>query len=240
MSDRKSDGAPRSRRYTPKEKAKLLRIADRVGIAKAVKRTGVSSWSFYRWRRDRALARSSADPEGSAGLGPDKLGRDRQLPRTILHLARCPETDPFRLVVPSLAPRLPTLHRDKAPGGRQRAEPGAAILGLGCQSATPPQLSGRRRWQQPTDGRWQPTGGSHAMGNTRPDHAEGPARRVGTAAGADVQLVRRRSPHRPHCPIAPRPHGVTAQHGALLGRREHVGLRHHGARSAVLRSSCQH
>ena len=68
MSDRKSDRASR-RRYTPKEKAKLLRLADRVGIAEAIKQTSVSSWSFYRWRRDRALARSSADPEGSAGLG---------------------------------------------------------------------------------------------------------------------------------------------------------------------------
>jgi transposase InsO family protein len=71
MSDRisRKPSDPRQRRYTPAEKAKLLRLVDRLGIPKAVERTGVSSWSFYRWQRDRALARSSTDPTGNSGLG---------------------------------------------------------------------------------------------------------------------------------------------------------------------------
>lgn len=56
-------------RYRPGEKAKFLQLADRLGVAKAVLRTGVSAWSFYRWMRDRALARSAGDPEGTRGLG---------------------------------------------------------------------------------------------------------------------------------------------------------------------------
>lgn len=60
---------PRQRRYTPAEKAKLLRLADRLGVRGTAERTGVSAWSFYRWRRDRALARSAADPDGTRGLG---------------------------------------------------------------------------------------------------------------------------------------------------------------------------
>src|ERR671935_2312187 len=59
----------RQRRYRPGEKAKFLRLADRIGVAKAVARTGVSAWSFYRWLRDRELARSSVDPQGLRGLG---------------------------------------------------------------------------------------------------------------------------------------------------------------------------
>lgn len=67
MSDRRNNKS-RRRRYSVKEKEKLLRLADRVGVGKAVEKTGVSAWSLYRWQRDRALARSSADPKGSAGL----------------------------------------------------------------------------------------------------------------------------------------------------------------------------
>lgn len=59
----------RQRRYRPTEKAKLLRLADRIGVAAAVARTGVSSWSFYRWIRDRALAQTAGDPHGLRGLG---------------------------------------------------------------------------------------------------------------------------------------------------------------------------
>jgi len=57
------------RRYRPVEKAKVLRLADRLGVAKAVARTGVSTWSVYRWLRDRELARSPRDPDGARGLG---------------------------------------------------------------------------------------------------------------------------------------------------------------------------
>jgi len=58
----------RRRRYSSVEKAKFLRIVDRIGVARTVTRTGVSSWSLYRWLRDRALARSAGDPDGARGL----------------------------------------------------------------------------------------------------------------------------------------------------------------------------
>ena len=61
--------SPRQRRYRPAEKAKFIHLADRIGVAKAVAQTGVSSWSFYRWMRDRAIARSASDPDGARGLG---------------------------------------------------------------------------------------------------------------------------------------------------------------------------
>jgi len=70
MSARKLPRKPsgRRRRYSPAEKASYLRLSDRLGVARTIARTGVSSWSLYRWRRDRALARSPVDPEGSRGL----------------------------------------------------------------------------------------------------------------------------------------------------------------------------
>jgi len=61
--------AGRQRRYRSAEKAKYLRLADRIGVARTVARSGVSSWSVYRWLRDRALARSAGDPDGTRGLG---------------------------------------------------------------------------------------------------------------------------------------------------------------------------
>jgi hypothetical protein len=71
MSARKFSRIPSGpqRRYRPHEKAKVLRLADRVGVAKTVVRTGVSPWSVYRWLRDRELARSAGDPDGLRGLG---------------------------------------------------------------------------------------------------------------------------------------------------------------------------
>jgi len=71
MSARKFSQIPsgRQRRYRPAEKAKFLRLADRIGVAKTVARTGVSPWSVYRWIRDREIARSAGDPDGLRGLG---------------------------------------------------------------------------------------------------------------------------------------------------------------------------
>jgi len=51
------------------KKAKFLKIADRFGVARTAGRTGVSAWSLYRWLRDRALARSSGDSDGTRALG---------------------------------------------------------------------------------------------------------------------------------------------------------------------------
>jgi len=46
MSARKvsQNASGRQRRYSPTEKAKVLRLADRLGVAKAVARTGVCPW----------------------------------------------------------------------------------------------------------------------------------------------------------------------------------------------------
>jgi putative transposase len=70
MSARKFPRKPsgRRRRYSPAEKASYLRLVDRLGVDRTVARTGVSSWSLYRWRRDRDLARSAGDPQGLRGL----------------------------------------------------------------------------------------------------------------------------------------------------------------------------
>jgi len=73
MSDRKSPRTPRKgknsrnpagRRYSAREKAKILKLAERLGVEKAAARSGASSWSIYRWRQ--AAERSSA-----AGSAPD-------------------------------------------------------------------------------------------------------------------------------------------------------------------------
>jgi transposase InsO family protein len=67
MSSQKRTKAKRAHhRYSVGEKKKILKIADRVGIPKAVGQTGVSSWSIYRWRNERDLkAKKSNTPEQS-------------------------------------------------------------------------------------------------------------------------------------------------------------------------------
>ncbi len=71
MSARKFPRKPsgRQRRYRPAEKAKFLKLADRIGVARTVALTGVSAWSLYRWLRDRDLARCAQDPDGTRALG---------------------------------------------------------------------------------------------------------------------------------------------------------------------------
>jgi putative transposase len=73
----------RMRRYRPAEKAKVLRLADKVGVTKAAARTGVSPWSMYRWIRDRELSRSAGDPEGLRGLGHIQKPPRIQVPEAI-------------------------------------------------------------------------------------------------------------------------------------------------------------
>jgi len=72
MSDRKLSRkacASRRRRYAPLHKAKLLKLAERIGVEEASARSGVSVWSLYRWRRDQALAQMSAHSQSNGGLG---------------------------------------------------------------------------------------------------------------------------------------------------------------------------
>lgn len=74
MSDRKSSQGRTERspqkRYLPREKERLLRLAEQLGVKKACARSGVSFWSIYRWRRDRALAQAGAAAQSNGGLGP--------------------------------------------------------------------------------------------------------------------------------------------------------------------------
>lgn len=52
--------SPRRRaRHSPRKKAKLLRLADRIGVAAAAQRSGVSPWSIYDWRKERAKDQSA-------------------------------------------------------------------------------------------------------------------------------------------------------------------------------------
>ena len=76
MSDRKSTPksrrkprSPAGRRYRREEKAKILKLAARVGVEKASERSGASTWSIYRWRHDPRLEPkkgSPAEPADSA------------------------------------------------------------------------------------------------------------------------------------------------------------------------------
>jgi transposase InsO family protein len=84
MSDRFSrKPSPSQARYSKTQKAKFLRLADRLGVSKAAEQTGVSSWSLYRWRRDQALARASTTPEINAGLSPIAKPSRIQVPESI-------------------------------------------------------------------------------------------------------------------------------------------------------------
>ena len=86
MSDRKLSPKhqdPRQRRYSAQEKAKLLKLADRVGVRQAAAESGASSWTLYRWRHDQALARSKKDPEGLSGLSHVPKPRRIQVPESM-------------------------------------------------------------------------------------------------------------------------------------------------------------
>ena len=66
MSDRNSSkkrANGRGKRYSPAEKEKIVRLSERIGVEAAAKRSGVSSWSIYRWRGNQKLAESQATPE---------------------------------------------------------------------------------------------------------------------------------------------------------------------------------
>lgn len=62
----KPNGRRSHPRYSAKEKERILKIADRVGVEKAVEKTGVSTWSIYRWRKDRDLAQRKPPVSGAA------------------------------------------------------------------------------------------------------------------------------------------------------------------------------
>ena len=95
MSDRKSSSNPwalRHGRYKPAQKAKLLALAERIGVEKAAAKTGVTAWSLYRWRRDRALAQTSAASQSNGGLGhmpkPTRIDVPEEMQQKVLAVWR--------------------------------------------------------------------------------------------------------------------------------------------------------
>lgn len=51
------------RRYSKKQKDKILKLADRFGVKQASIRSGTSSWSIYRWQKERELTKAKEDPK---------------------------------------------------------------------------------------------------------------------------------------------------------------------------------
>ncbi len=81
--------AARGRRYSPAERAEILRDAAELGVSEAVEKHGCSKWSVYDWRKK---AKRAAEQESEAGGsdepsdGEDSLRDDRH--RLILDLWR--------------------------------------------------------------------------------------------------------------------------------------------------------
>lgn len=73
-----SDRTPRPRqsrrsKYSPRKRAKLLRLADRIGVQAASAHTGVSAWTLYDWRRNRPEDGSSSGSLEQASGGAESL-----------------------------------------------------------------------------------------------------------------------------------------------------------------------
>ena len=66
MSDRKSSRSTAGKRYTASQRAKIVRLASRIGVAEAAERSGASTWSIYRWRHEEDLKQSSAGANGTS------------------------------------------------------------------------------------------------------------------------------------------------------------------------------
>ncbi len=80
MSDRKSSRSTVGKRYTASQRAKIVRLASRIGVSGAAERSGASTWSIYRWRHEVDLKRSSAGANGTSGeaVKPTRI----QVPRS--------------------------------------------------------------------------------------------------------------------------------------------------------------
>jgi len=76
--------AARGRRFSPAERAVILKDASELGVGKAAEKHRCSPWSIYDWRRkERQAAQREPDP---AGAGEDAVRQDRH--RLILELWR--------------------------------------------------------------------------------------------------------------------------------------------------------
>ena len=57
---------PVGHRYTDAQKAKIVKLADRLGVEKAAEQSGASSWSIYRWRQAARRDATKAQSESAA------------------------------------------------------------------------------------------------------------------------------------------------------------------------------
>ena len=79
--------AARGRRYSPAERAEILKDAKELGVSQAVEKHGCSSWSIYDWRKKaKRAAELVSEPGAAAEPSVDSLRDDRH--RLILELWR--------------------------------------------------------------------------------------------------------------------------------------------------------
>jgi putative transposase len=97
MSDRKSNlnrrrklRNPPGRRYSPKDKARILKLAARLGVEKAAERSGASTWSIYRWRHDPRLAspKNDSPPEVATTTRPIRVRVPESVQKKVLSVWR--------------------------------------------------------------------------------------------------------------------------------------------------------
>jgi len=75
----------RGRRYSPAERAEILKDAKELGVSQAVEKHGCSTWSIYDWRKKaKRAAQQESEPGGSDEFSEDSLRDDRH--RLILEL----------------------------------------------------------------------------------------------------------------------------------------------------------
>lgn len=65
---------PRGHRYSAAQKAKIVKLADRLGVEKAAAESGASSWSIYRWRQ--AARNDAAHAQSDSSANPDVPPRE--------------------------------------------------------------------------------------------------------------------------------------------------------------------
>ena len=86
MSDRKSRKSKPKRkptRYTPQQKAKILRLAERIGVADAAKQSGVAQCSIYAWRRDGLRGKTKPPAAGNPQREPERVSTRVQIPEAM-------------------------------------------------------------------------------------------------------------------------------------------------------------
>jgi len=79
--------AARGRRYSPAERAQILKDAMEFGVSVAAEKHGCSKWTIYDWRaKERLAAQRECEPGGADESSADSLRDDRH--RLILELWR--------------------------------------------------------------------------------------------------------------------------------------------------------